>query len=69
MAKQEVGKTIGDIVQEYLPGATEADSDYVVWEKTGFPYFWNIPEDGNTPEECLRKQLQDYAEGFWRCLS
>jgi len=32
----------------------------LIWEKTGFPAFWNIPEGGNTPEECFRKQLQDF---------
>jgi hypothetical protein len=35
---------------------------FVVWEKTGYPVFWNIPEDGDTPEECFRKQLKEFAE-------
>ena len=33
--------------------------EYLLWEETGFPSFWWIPQDGNTPEECLRKQARE----------
>ena len=57
----ENGKTINDIVLEYFPNATDNEIEFIVWEKTGFPGFWNIPEDGATPEECFHKQLAEYA--------
>ena len=52
--------TFGELVREYFPEATKDEIDFILWEKTGFPSFWDIGIDGNTPEECLRKQLQDY---------
>lgn len=48
-----------DIAREIFPNKTESFLDYVIWNETGFPSFWNIPEDGETPEACLRKQLND----------
>jgi hypothetical protein len=59
-----MSKTIGDVVREYFPGASDEFIEYVVWSKTGYPGFWNIPEDGNTPEECFRKQLKDFKDGI-----
>jgi hypothetical protein len=32
---------------------------YLLWNNTGFPSFWRIPEDGNTVEECIRKQVRE----------
>jgi len=52
--------TVGDIVREYFPDASDGDIESIVWAETGFPCFWNIPEDGNTPEECFRKQLGEF---------
>ena len=49
--------TYGDIIREYFPDADAEFCEFVLWEKTGFPSFWNIPEDGATPEECFRKQV------------
>lgn len=57
----EYGQKIYEIVREYFPGATDEFCEFIIWEKTGYPSFWNIPEDGNTPNECFRKQLQDAA--------
>ena len=51
-----------ELVREYFPDATDEEADYILWEKTGFPGFWNIPEDGNTPEECCRKQLKELRQ-------
>jgi hypothetical protein len=56
----------GEIIREEAGkfGLTLEDDDveYVLWEHTGFPEFWHIPEDGATPEECLRKQVRDWAQ-------
>ena len=54
--------TYGDIIKEYFPDATEEFCEFVLWEKTGYPSFWNIPKDGNTPEECFRKQIMNFKE-------
>jgi hypothetical protein len=37
----------------------DSDAGYILWNETGYPEFWNIPADGNTPEECLRKQVRE----------
>ena len=50
------------IAKEYFPNKDNKFLDYVIWNETGFPSFWYIPEDGNTPEECFRKQLKECAE-------
>lgn len=42
---------------------TDAEAEYIVWEETGYPAFWDIPKDGKTPEECLRKQVRDFLGG------
>ena len=55
-------KTIGEVVREYIPDATDEEIEFIVWEKTGYPSFWCIPQDGATPEECFRKQVREYAE-------
>lgn len=48
-------KTVAQIVKEYFPRATKEEIDYIVWNETGFPGFWNIPEDGKTILQCFRK--------------
>jgi len=54
--------TVGEIVREYFPKATDEFIEFVVWEKTGYPLFWNIPEDGENSDQCFRKQLIEYAD-------
>jgi len=54
------GKTWLDLVREYFPDATEEFAGYILWGETGYPEFWEIPEDGATPEECCRTQLQRF---------
>ena len=49
------------IVKEYFPSATEQDIGNILWNYTAFPEFWNIPEDGWTPSQCLRKQLKELS--------
>jgi hypothetical protein len=51
-----------DIAREYFPGLSDQELLNIMWGKTGFPAFWNIPKDGNTPEECFRKQLADWKQ-------
>lgn len=46
-----------EIAKEYFPDYGRGKLAYILWEYTGYPAFWNMPEDGETPEECLRKQL------------
>lgn len=53
-------KTLGDIVKEYFPDAAPDFIEYMVWERTGYPCFWDIPSSGSTPEECFRKQLLEF---------
>lgn len=52
-------KSALDVAREYFPRMSDDRLDCILWEHTGFPFFWNIPKDGKTPEECLRKQLAD----------
>jgi hypothetical protein len=47
-----------DIVREFFPQASDEEIDYILWNETSYPDFWNIPEDGWTPVACLRMQLQ-----------
>ena len=49
-------KTFGEVVREYFPEATNADIDYILWEKTGFPCFWKTEDT----EACLREQLAEF---------
>lgn len=51
-----------EIAKEYFPNKSDDFIEFVIWEKTGAPCFWNIPEDGNTGEECFRKQLKEFKE-------
>jgi hypothetical protein len=49
-----------DLVLRYFPRASRSfASDTILWGLTGYPGFWHIPRDGQTPVECLRKQLHD----------
>lgn len=50
-----------DLVREVFPDVTDETADYLLWEKTGFPLFWN-EKDGDTPEECCRTQLKRYKQ-------
>lgn len=50
-----------ELAREYFPDASDAELDAILWSETGFPDFWNIPEDGATPEACCRKQLAELA--------
>ena len=49
------------IVKEYFPAATKGEIENILWTYTGFPDFWNIPEDGWSASQCLRKQLRELS--------
>jgi hypothetical protein len=49
------------IVREFFPLASDDKIDYILWNHTGYPEFWNIPEDGWTASQCLRTQLSKLA--------
>ena len=44
------------IFLEIFPDCDEIEREYIVWEETGFPCFWDS-KFGNTPQECFRNQL------------
>lgn len=54
--------TYQEVVREYFPEASDGKVELILWKYTGFPEFWNIPKDGATPEECLRKQLKQLRD-------
>lgn len=45
------------IAKEQFPDATDDELNFIIWEFTGYPSFWQIGVDGATPEECFRNQL------------
>ena len=51
------------VALEFGVKLSNADADYVLYEETGFPDFWNIPEDGKDPAECAQTQLRRYFRG------
>ena len=56
---------VKDIVKEYFPEITDkSEIEHIIWGCTGFPHFWHIPQDGNTPEECFRTQLKETREYY-----
>jgi hypothetical protein len=61
--------TISGIVREYFPTATDEQIEHILWGKTGFPGFWQMPRDGQSPEACLRSQLAREAERVGRGLT
>lgn len=56
-----VNKTVGSVVKEYFPGASEDLIEFIVWEKTGFPSFW-LTKDEEDAEGCFRRQLQEFSD-------
>lgn len=56
--------TWNDLVREYFPKVTDEEANCILWERTGFPGFWNIPGGGDTPEACCRKQLQEFKDSI-----
>lgn len=50
----EIARKVMDYPDEIL--------EPIIWNKTGFPIFWDIGKDGATPEECLETQLKRLKE-------
>ena len=59
-------KGVLTIAQHYFPDADDRILEHIIWGGTGYPSFWNIPEDGDTPELCFRKQLKYSREWLLR---
>ena len=53
-----------EIARDYFPDADDEMLEAIIWEETGFPGFWRIPEDGPTPELCFRHQLKIARDHF-----
>jgi len=49
-------KTFEGVVREYLPKIGDEFVDFILWEKTGFPCFWETED----VEACLRKQIIEF---------
>lgn len=66
-----MGITIGELFREEAEAAgkpipTDEEIGDILWSQTGWPAFWNIPSDGATPVECLRKQVREFFKHGWR---
>lgn len=61
------GQTTLDLVREYFPGESEDFAWMILWNETGYPSFWHIGSDGDTPAECLRTQIAKAAWCFRTC--
>lgn len=46
-------RTWFSLVREYFPNASDKQCDFILWEKTAFPF---------TGEETIRKHLQEYKD-------
>ena len=44
-----------DTIRSVFPLCTDAEVEYILWNETGYPAFWNA-EDGHTPLECCHTQ-------------
>lgn len=51
-------KTVSDIVREYVPWADEDLISDIMWNETGWPFFFC---GGDDPEDAMRLQLARYA--------
>ena len=49
-------KTFSEIVREYFPEATDSEVGFIIWEKTGYPCFW----ESHDIEACFRKQVEEF---------
>ncbi len=58
-------KIVARVLNEYGLPTEENQVHNILWGETGFPWWWDIPKDGATPEECLRTQVQRYADSLY----
>jgi len=57
-----IGFAVWCLEQEGLADVTEDLAELILWECTGFPCFWQIGIDGDTPIQCLHTQLRGWAK-------
>lgn len=50
-----------EIAREIFPEYSDDECGFVLWEHTGFPALWALQE-GETIEDCLRRQLTEYRD-------
>ena len=61
MAKKDKSITWLEVVRFYFPDVPDKIADGILWGCTGFPYWWNVPEDGRHGLECACTQLSRIA--------
>lgn len=50
------------VAREYFPDADDAMLDYIIWNRTGFPSFWDTDGGRLTVEQVYRSQLARYQD-------
>lgn len=60
------GPTAIDIAREVFPDLPNDELTPILWEHTGYPHWWAIRE-GETIEDCLRRQLNQFKDGDCDC--
>lgn len=58
-----------EIVSRYFPDADESLIRTIIWGLTGYPHFWHIPRDGNTPYQCFCCSVRQAARKFRKGIS
>lgn len=52
------------VAKEILPHLDEDALESIIWNETGYPDFWRIPQDGWTGLQCFKNQLKQFMEGW-----
>jgi hypothetical protein len=55
--RQVIELPVSALVRDYFPDATDADVEFILWEKTGWPCFFR-----GDPVVCIREQLRKYRD-------
>ena len=53
-----------DIVRGVFTDCSENEAEYILWNETGYPGFWNSA-DGQSPLECCHTQVVRYRAGLF----
>lgn len=48
-----------EYVKKHFPDAPDSVVENIIWGLTGFPYFWHLGKDGDTPYQCFTKQVRE----------
>jgi hypothetical protein len=62
--KAEDVQSFRDVVREVFPDATDAECDNFLWERTGFPCFWNTEDPAQEVRESLLRLRQEQEQGL-----